>query len=381
MPRTRTIYNSVLLYAGPSPATGFHFLDTAGNTSLQNTGTTAIQELFRVQSFSWSASTPRQEVYQFGELAAIDRIPVESPTVSCDFTYLTPNLANEKRLGFLISSGVAGTATCISGFLSKAVDDRNLFARVVPEGQDAIDNSSNTYNVWAFGNMQLTSWSTEGAVGDFPRTSVSFQGLNMKLDNATGLSIPAVNTNNGNNMSNVTYLTPTGTTSVGGNSPQDYSTILPGDINLFINGYNEGFVDVSDWKVQNYSINFDLSRTPINKLGSKFAVSREIDFPVNVNFRVSAIVGDYATGLISENVKKNQPYNVTVNLNKPQYDYGVLEVPTGVAISYTLKQAYLDSQDFSLDIGGNKTVTLNFVCPLGGPQDTSRGLFFSGINA
>lgn len=378
MPRIRTIYQNALLYAGPSPATGFHFLDTAGNVSLQNTGTTAIRELFRVQNFSWSASTPKQEVRQFGELAAIDRLPVDSPAVSCDFTYLTPNLANENRLGFYVSSG-ANFASCISNFLNKTQDDKNLFMRVVPEGQDAIDNSSNTYNVWGFGNMQLTSYSTEGAVGDFPRTSVSFQGLNMKLDNATGLSIPAVNTSNGQNMSNVTYLTPTGTTSVSGLSPLDYSVLLPGDINLFVHSYNEGFIDLSDWKVQNYQINFDLSRTPINKLGSKFAVSREIDFPVDVNMRVSAIVGDYATGLISENIKRNQPYNITVNLNKPQYDYGVLETPTGVAISYILRQAYLDSQEYSLDIGGNKTVTLNFVCPLSGPQDITRGLFFSGL--
>ena len=45
---------------------------------------------------------------------------------------------------------------------------------------------------------------------------------------------------------------------------------------------------------------------------------------------------------------------------------------------YTLKGAKLDSEEFSSDIGSNKTVTLNFSAQVGGPQDSNNGLFMNG---
>lgn len=380
MPRIRTIYNADLVYVGPTPSTGFHHVDTAGNVSLANTGTTAINQLHRVQSISFAASVPKREVYQFGELGAIDRIPVDSPSVTAELTYLTQSLRNERLLGLFISSGTNGVSTAISGLLTKVSDDKNLFVKIVPEGQDAIDNATTGFNVFGFGNMQITSFSTEAAVGDFARTTVGFQGLNLKMDYGSGY-IPAINPTNGNAISNVNYAIPTGVTDPAAAAPLNYSVIMPGDISLSIGGYSEGMIDTSDWKIQNYQLSFDLSRTQIQKLGSRFAVSREIDFPVSVNLRVNAIVGDYATGALAENIKKNTPYNITVNLAKPSFSYGVAQADGGnTAVSYSLKSAYLDNQQYSLDIGGSKTVQLSFVCPLTGPQDTSKGIFLSGVN-
>lgn len=381
MPRTRTIYNAELVYVGPSPSTGFHFVDTVGNVSLANTGTTSVAQLHRVQTLSYAAATPKREVYQFGELGAIDRIPVESPNVTVEMSYLTQSLRNERLLGFFISSGTNGVSTAISGILTKVSDDKNLFAKIVPEGQDAIDNTVTGFNIFGFGNMQVVSYNTEAAVGDFARTTVGFQGMNMKLDWGSGAVIPAINPSNGASITNVTYTVPTGVTDPAGTAPMNYSVIMPGDISLSIAGFNEGFIDTTDWKIQNYQLSFDLSRTPIQKLGSRFAVSREIDFPVNVNLRVNAIVGDYATGNLSENIKRNTPYNITVNLAKPAFSYGVAQADAGnPAVSYSVKGAYLDNQQYSLDIGGSKTVQLSFVCPLTGPQDITRGIFFSGVN-
>jgi hypothetical protein len=45
---------------------------------------------------------------------------------------------------------------------------------------------------------------------------------------------------------------------------------------------------------------------------------------------------------------------------------------------FKLKGAKLDSQEFSSDIGANKTVTLTFSTQVGGPQDTDNGLFING---
>lgn len=391
MPRNRTIYNAASLYAGPSPATGFHFnsLSGASQTTVGNhasTGISLIQELFRVQSWSYNAETPRRDVFQFGELAAIDRLVVDSPNVTLNFSYYASSMSNEKRLGFTLSSG-ANITTCISGFLAKVSDEKNMFAKIVGEGQDAIDNSSTSYAVFGFGNMGVTSYQAQGAVGDFPTVSVTMEGLNMKLDTSnatnsvytTGVSsIPAVDSL-GNILSAQLYAIPTGTTSAGAD-PLDYSVLLPGDINFSIGTYQEGFIDFSDLKIQDYSIGVELARTALNKLGSKTAFSREINVPLTATLQFNAIIGDYATGSISENIKRNTPYNVAITINKPTFSYGNAVVGAGTpAMRYELKGAYLDSQDYSLDIGGNKTVALNFTCPISGPQDPTRGIFFSGI--
>jgi hypothetical protein len=45
---------------------------------------------------------------------------------------------------------------------------------------------------------------------------------------------------------------------------------------------------------------------------------------------------------------------------------------------FTLKGAKLDSQEYSSDIGSNKSVTLTFSAQVGGPQDTANGLFMNG---
>lgn len=388
MPRNKTIYNAELVYSGPSPATGYHFsshgTDVANHAS---TGVSLIKELFRVQSFSFDFETPKREVYQFGELAAIDRLVVDTPTVTVNLSYLAASFQNEKRLGFTISSG-ANITTCISGFLSKATDERNIFAKIVAEGDDAIDNSSTSYVVAGFGNMGVTSYQAQGAVGDFPTATITLEGQNAKFDTAnatnsyytTGISsIPAVDAS-GNLITPIKYALPTGTTSAG-NNPSDYSVLLPGDINFSIGTWQDGFFDFEDLKVQDYSIGVELSRTPLLKLGSKTAFSREIDVPVNATLQLNAIVGDYATGSLSENIKRNTPYNAAIIINKPSFSYGVADAGAGTpAMRYDLKGAYVDSINFGLDIGSNKTVAINMTCPISGPQDITRGIFFSGIN-
>ena len=62
-------------------------------TSVQ-TGDNDIAELNRIQSSNYSFSISRQDVNQFGELASIDRIITETPTVSFDASWLVANLGN-----------------------------------------------------------------------------------------------------------------------------------------------------------------------------------------------------------------------------------------------------------------------------------------------
>ena len=50
------------------------------------------------------------------------------------------------------------------------------------------------------------------------------------------------------------------------------------------------------------------------------------------------------------------------------------------SVLYTLKGVSFDGESISSSIGSNKTVDLTFSTSVGGPADTSHGVFMSGIS-
>ena len=111
----------------------------------------------------------------------------------------------------------------------------------------------------------------------------------------------------------------------------------------------------------------------MQKLGSRFAFSREIDFPVTATLEVNAEVGDLrdgnlATLLCSETLKE-----FTISMKEAGCDAN-----KDTALAYVFKGAKLVSQSFSSAIGDNATMTATYEVQLGGPQDVDRGIFISG---
>ena len=400
MAKNRVIYQTEVVYAGNAPATGEQYNSTQKAPN--------IKPLVRVQSANYSYNLTRRDVNQFGELAAIDRILLESPTVNFDFSYLNNTLYNEKTLGFYVNSG-QGYSSAITNILNKTEDDRNYFIKTVSEGVDAHDfgGSGTAAQFVSIGNGFISNFSTEASVGDFPRTTVSVEGLNMLFQQAKSgdaffptwnvnsgniVDSPAVNPVDGTRVtgfalvpmsrssaqaySNYTGFAPVGT------SPQVYSVsaLRPGDVTLDFwtagttTDLNEAGALISDMKIQSYNLNFSLTRDPLQKLGSKYAFAREIRFPVQVNLSVEANLGDIKTGNLVDVITTDSSYDVRIGIKHPQS--GNVRM-----IEYTLKNAKLDSQSYSSSIGPNKTVSLNFSSQVGGPLQTTRGLFFSGIIA
>ena len=388
MSRNRVIYQSEALYAGPSPATGFQFLDGASSKIANASGTTAVNQLQRVQNINYSFNINRQDVNQFGELAAIDRVILDSPTVSLDFSYLLANFGNEKVLGF---SPLDGTLSCMSGILNKISDSRNYYVKTVSEGQDAIGEARNANDeVIAVGNGFLTSYSTDGSIGGLPSVSCNVEALNMAFEAGTGafggFETPAVNPENGSRLTSK-YRLPEAT-SDHGTGTMNISVLRPGDITMTFrqrSAEDEGSeadatnpytsigtsIGATDAKLQSYSFSFDLSREPIQKLGSRYAFSREISFPVSVSCSVDALVSDITTGTLSSVINTDSAYDITVELKEPS------DTSTVVSM-YKLKNAKLDGQSFSTSIGDNKSVSLEFSAQIGGPGQSTLGFFMSG---
>ena len=92
MSKNRIIYQSEALYAGIDKPTAGYTLDETGCADCKDAAgdqyNNAPNSNFRrVQNANYSFEITRQDVNQFGNLAAIDRVILDQPTVSLDFSY------------------------------------------------------------------------------------------------------------------------------------------------------------------------------------------------------------------------------------------------------------------------------------------------------
>jgi hypothetical protein len=351
--RNRIISQSQAIFVGPTPATGVHSGD--------------IYQLHRIQSEDHGFSVKRQEISQYGVLAPIDRAALEAPAVDLSFSYLCTDVINESRMGLTVNLATS----VLSGILSNFSDEKNYFILTVPEGNDADGFAYGSGSVIGIGNGFLNSYSIEGSVGNFPIASVKIEGLNMK-GYASGINqpIPAVNPLNGNEIVGVNFTLPQATSGSVGQA----TALRPGDITLNL-GSAALFVDLSGISVQSFNCSFDLNREPVQALGYKYARSKEVQFPINVNFNVDVLAGDLTTGSISTILCDETKYDASIVMKKPSCDGS-----GDVAVQLTLKNIKLESQQYKGSIGPAQAISIQWVGQIGGPQDLANGLYLSGVD-
>ena len=379
MPRNRVIYQSEGLYVSKSAALG---------------GVNDHEQLNRIQSANYSFSIDRQDVNQYGDLARIDSLVLAPPTVSLDFSYYLADGFNERALGFFVQHSGASTKSqrdanaeqwslgnFASGQLASS-SGTNFFIVTSPAGVDlnkagageALDGADSVIGV---GNCYVSDYSVELAVGSLPTVSVSVEGANMNstLSAAPNFASPAINQESGTKFEKpITLPNPTRDGGITGELNQAPITALrPGDITLTLSALQSSSIvkiDGADGAhVQSASISVPLSRTPIERLGSKFPFSRDVDFPVSCTFSVSAVVSmSQAANLVDILDETSQNAEIMIK------DSNAVD-----AIEYKMKGLKIDSQSFSSSIGSNKTVDLTFSTQVGGPTDELNGIFMSGI--
>lgn len=387
--QNRATYASSAVYVGPNPGVATGALMTSGTITYgeksgQMSGQSNIDSLTRIQSANWSASVTRTPVNQFGELAGIDQVILEQPTVSLDLSWLVSSLANDRLIGLTVTpTGQTYQSTCISGILSKTSDEKNYFIAKFLEGNDANNNTSVAgSNTWGFGNMFLTSYSTNGAVGGFPTTSIRLEGANYVVQTGTqGNTSPAVFPTDGTRVSGWFYSLPTATSNPDpGSGDLTISALRPGDITVSLVSSGDGL----DYRelgatpssvsgaLQGYSFSYDLRRESLQKLGTPFAYSKEVTYPLEVNGSVNGLVTDLNTGSLETIICNDRSFNIEVNIKKPG-----CEANRPVVAKYRLLNAKISNQQYSLSIGSNQTFSYDFTAQIGSPTQ-NQGLFLSG---
>ena len=353
------------------------------------------EQLGRIQSANYSFTINRQDVNQFGDLARIDSLVLDPPTVSLDFSYYLTDGFNERALGFFVQNSGANNnrvanssayspGNFASGHLT-AGSGVNFYILTSPNGEDlnkagAGEAPNSSDSVIGIGNCYVSDYTVDLSVGSLPTINVTVEGANM--NSVAGASItgtPAIDQEagtifkNGGVATNIELPNPTENgeiTGFGGTTP--ITALRPGDISLSLANLESDSlvkIDGADGAhVQSASISVPLSRTPIDRLGSRFPFAREVDFPVSCTLNVSAVVSDAD----SKNLAN------ILDLGESEASITLKDANTNDAIIYTLKGLKIDSQSFSSSIGSNKTVDLTFSTQIGGPNDQLNGIFMSG---
>ena len=406
MARNRIIYQSEGLYVGPTSGEAHNeTLENGEDGRVTRTGLTP-QQLSRIQSINYGFDIPRQDVNQFGQLARIDQVILEQPTVDLDFTYYTETGFNDRQLGFHVGGTnalghfISGTIGKIPhGGTEKSIPGSNFYIRTSPEGDDLNKGTNGTTDdTIGIGNAFVTNWTTEAAVGGFPTTSVTAEGLNMKFyvngqgSNAT-TNVPSVNPENGASVGS-NFLLPQAVEN-GGNTSSEASyadgsarmptALRPGSIvfhgDILSDKRLWRGLDANELKIQSFSISADMSRENLEKLGSKFAYSKELEFPLTVTLSMEAIVSDAIADDLEDIIAgDDDKYNMKIAIKGTAGD--TWSVSNGKqAIGYQLKGLKTDSMSFSSAIGDNKTVSLTATAQIGAGDDTANGLFIysSGV--
>ena len=355
MARNRVIYQSEALFMSETAASVL---------------ATKHAQLERVQSANFSYTINRQDINQFGELARIDSVILDPPTVSADFSYYLTDGYNERALGFYVKTGAITPRNFASGQMTPG-SGQNAFIATSPEGIDinTDGNLAAAESVIGIGNCYLTDYSVDMSVGSIPTASVSMEGANVRSDiEADSIDSPAVLQEEGTSVEKVIALP----TPVSGVSA--IAALRPGDITVSISNFTgDTIADISGdgaSHVQSVSLSAPFSRTPLDRLGSRFPFAREVDFPLTVSMSISAIVNETVAFQLADKLNAGaKAAQVT------------LKDKDGIpALRWMLSGAKVDSESFSSSIGSNQSVDITLSAQVGGINDGSNGLFLSGAN-
>ncbi len=346
----RILYAAQALFAGPTPSTG-----------AQASG--SMFQLHRVQSVSYDFTRNLEDVLQLGAFSPIDRLEQQLPQVTLNATYLATNVRNESGIGLY----VGGDLTALANILNDTQRDKNYYLRGVPDGNSAAGYTGIDGFVVGFGNGILASYQAQGQVGQFPTAQFSIKALDANWSaTSSNFSSPAINPQTGVAINTGATL-PVATTGIVGQP----TVLRPGDVTVNLAGAGFGLNNVL---IQSYNVQCNFNLEDLNALGYKFAFSREPTFPIASQMSVEANLRDMGTGRLSNLQCGDTKYDLSVVIRRPTCDG-----TTGTTqIQYSLKGATLESQQFNTTIGPSKSVTLNFSSPIGGPQETNKGLFISG---
>ena len=353
MARNRIIYQSEAVFV---------------SDDISSTGLNTHNNINRVQSANYGFTINRQDINQYGQLSRLDSIAIESPLVSLDLSYYLTDGYNEQFLNLETDPSV--------GFLSGQMatsSGQNFYIITTPEGKDAASGDYSNFDVISIGNAFLTDYSVNFGVGQIPTVNTSFEAANIssqiqltrQSDFFSGIENASVDPVTNIKNTNQIRLPP----SINKHSPAP--AISPKDVTVTISNSSaitNLSTNESGAHIQTASINIPIERSPLQRLGTTIPYARAIDFPLNINFSLNAVLNEINQKNLSNILDNPEEFSIRISCTDSLNDF----------CRYDISGARLVSESFSSSIGSNRVADLTFSAQIGGPIDTKNNIFFRG---
>lgn len=282
--------------------------------------------LMGVQSCNYGVEISREDVNQYGQLGAIDKVIMDAPTCTTEVNYYCG--------GF---GGPSAEGANLSGLLQAAIESKTasvLVALDSTEGEDYAISASDTVVVLESGS--LTSLSADATVGGIPTNTLNFQGLDFRYSSNTGgdeVAVPGTS---------LTISTQTGV-----------------QITLSDSTTNSKYTNF-----QTCGISFDLGTEVLRKLGdsaSPYYYGIVPTFPAQASINFESLAIDDGIQTVVTNLKQSAKTSSAVVTG------GMTNVSVNIGgTGYKLVNGTVDSHNFSSSIGDNVTLDATFNATIGG---------------
>lgn len=418
--RPRVIYQTEALYTSLD-ATGYHFADSTHNDSdcnlrnLDHTGCSGnlVRQLHRIQSVDFDYKINWTNVDQYGQGARLDFMMLTTPDITLDFEYLLADGYNEQLMGFVVDGEHQSLRNHIYDYNRKV--GSNFFLLTSDYGHDAIgtdlSKKPETKRIVGIGNAFLSQYAIVAEVDKLPRARATFEGFNIRsYTGICNLPLPSVNPNKDCMLSeldpdNLRFSIPDpeqGILYEKVSGMEDIyvkpgvSALRPGDIRIDlqnrgliteqVSGFSDTYGEVGQssydrgaGSIQGFALNIPLGNTRMHRVGTHLEWTRSVNFPVNVELQVDAIVGELKKGGFATEYCKN-PFDIRIVMHDCRclVDCCNVAVQKQQNITVEIRGATLTNEDIQSSIGDNKQVSLRFSAQMGAEDDESNGIFISG---
>ena len=219
------------------------------------------QQLELIQSADVDFAVARQDVFEFGNLYAVDNIQVEPPTVSLNFSYA-------------LSSGSGASPTNSSKL---GMSDFDAF----------LNDQGRNYGISGAGTLIITSgivksYSVEGSVGNIPTVSVSVDATNATYTAGNPIFKGGAGFSGSNTVATI---------------------IQPKDISVQI-GTGAQSTNTT-YEARSFTFALDIPRNKINKLGSLTPIANILSGPPKVTVDAEIILNGTDNPKFDPNVSQN----------------------------------------------------------------------------
>ncbi len=349
---------------------------TSGDYASDQTESGSLYQIPRVISADWSATYPLEDdLYLNGGAESSYRF---SNGIDLNLRWLITNAETENVLGII------GTTTKVKQ--TELEQEKNIYLSIQDDQMEAINASVDTNKtILGFAQGVITQYGFNARIGNLAEGSATINFVTAKIytgvNGVSGQGIPqvspAVNYQNGDQLTGLSFIIPEAESKYSKNSSSTSENILAlgsKDIQITFPSNNPFGLSLTEGNnscyLQSLSLNLAIDRKEQKPLGYTYPVARPIIYPIRVDLTTETIVSRYQSDELQRLTNCDSSYSFNVTTSQ-----------CGKCLPYRFEfdNMKIVDQSFSSSIGSYDSVSTKWRGFIKNPNETSFTTTKAGI--